>query len=68
MCLGCVKTVTRKKCRKSNSPPRASSSRAQHAMPRAYICSAAKRGYSITSSARARSVGGMSRPRAFAVF
>ena len=28
--LGCVKTVTRKKCRKYSSPPRASSSRAQH--------------------------------------
>src|SRR5262245_57144708 len=28
--LGCVKTVTRKKCRKYSSTPRASSSRAQH--------------------------------------
>ena len=28
--LGCVKTVTRKKCRKYSSPPRASSSRAQY--------------------------------------
>src|SRR5262249_61889048 len=28
--LGCVKTVTRKKCRKYSSPPRASSSRTQY--------------------------------------